>query len=345
LQLEPADPRINLELGAFYYKKKMFDEATGYFKNLLAKKPDPEIKTLAEGYLASMKSPGGGKKWGAILTGGMQYDSNVPLAANGVQLPVGSDRKGDWRGVLNLGLKGALLTSNEQQLTGSYSLYQTLHLHLTDFNLTQNLLDVTYKRKVSPLFSAKISAGFESIQLGGDPYLNDFTIAPGLFATFQEGMTTGVEYRFRNSYFKNSVIFPNNSERDGISHALIISHRQPISGSIALRAGYMFEREQADLTAWSSFSNSGNVGLAITLSKALLFDVSMDAAGKKFDEILTGATETRSDTALTGAASLTWQATEHLAVSAGYHYTNNSSNIKEFEYNRSITSIMFQGRY
>lgn len=338
LRLDPDNQRINLELGTFYYNKKMFDEASDYFENLLAKKPTSEIKRVAEGFLANIRSGSGGKKWVATLTGGMQYDSNVPLVAEGAALPAGINRKGDWRGVVNLGLKGALLSDNVQQLTGSYSLYQTAHIHLTDFNLTQNLLDVTYKRKVSQLLTAKMSVGYEFILLGRDSYLADFTLTPGLFATFKEGMTTGVEYRLRDSNFKNSATFPDNNQRDGIAHALLLNHRQAISSSVNLRVGYTFERDIADVTAWSSFSNSGNIGIAVSLPRALLFDVSLDAARKSFDEL-------RSDTTISGATSLTWQLAEHFALSTGYHYTKNSSNINGYDYNRSITSVMFQGRY
>jgi len=345
LRLDPGNQRINLELGSFYYNQKMYDEAGDYFENLLSLKLEPDMKTAAERYLATIRSRSAGKQWGVTLTGGMQYDSNVPLAADGVQLPVGTDRKGDWRGVLNLGLNGVAYRDNEQELSGSYSLYQTLHLHLTDFNLTQNILDITYKRKISPSLMAKISADFESILLGGDQFVNDFSLAPGLFATFQGEKKAGMEYRFRNSYFKNSAMFPTNSERDGMTHSLILSYRQPLTETLHLRAGYTFERELTDISSWSSISNMGSAGLAVSLPHALLFDISFDAVGKKYDEIQGTAAAIRSDTTLTGAASLTWQVAEYLGASIGYHYTNNASNISEYEYSRSITSIMFQGRY
>ena len=345
LRLDPGNPRINFELGTFYYNRKMFEEAGDYFENLLAQKPDPDMTAAAEGYLSAIRAQSGGKRWGAALTGGMQYDSNVPLVADSGPLPTGSDRKGDWRGVLNLGLNGVAFRDSRQELTGSYSLYQTLHLHLTDFNLTQNLFDVSYKRRISPLLVAKASGGFESILLGGNQFVNDFSITPGLFAAFREGMTTGLEYRFRDSFYKNSGLFSTNTDRNGITHSLLLSHRMPLSDMFMMRVGYTFDREIAKVSSWSANSHRVNAGLAVSLPKSLLLDVSLDAAGKKYDEASTGESTVRSDTTITGAISLTWQATEHFGASAGYHYTNNSSNISADEYSRGITSIMFQGRY
>jgi hypothetical protein len=345
LRLDPGNPRINLELGAYYYNQKMFDESGDYFDNLLALHPDPEMKTAADGYRAAIRSQSGSKRWGAALTGGVQYDSNVPLAADGGPLPVGIRRRGDLRGVLNLGLNGVALRDSKQELSGSYSLYQTLHLHLTDFNLTQNLFDVTYKRHISPLLSAKVSGEFESVLFGGKLFDNDFSIIPGMFAAFTEGMKTGVEYRFRDSYFHNTDIFPTNTDRNGVSHSIILSHRQRLSETLNLRVGYTFEREFATVSAWSSAAHLGSAGLAVSLPHSLLLDVSLEASARKYDEALAGETKIRSDSTVSGAVSLTWQAAERLGVSVGYHYTDNSSNISGYEYSRGITSAMVQGRY
>jgi hypothetical protein len=345
LRLDPGNPRINFELGTFYYNKKMYDEAGDYFENLLTQKPDPEMTAAAEGYVSAIRSQGGGKRWGVTLTGGMQYDSNVPLAADSGPLPGGTDRKSDLRGVFNLGINGVAIRDSQQELTGSYSLYQTIHLNLSDFNLTQNLLDVTYKRKISPIFVVKASGGFESILLGGNQFVNNFSVTPGLIATFQEGMTTGLEYRFRDSFYKNSTLFSTNTDRNGVTHSLLLSHRMPLSDIVTVRGGYTFDRESVKVSAWSSNSHRINAGLAVSLPNSLLLDLALDAAGKKYDEAMAGESTVRSDTAITAAFSLTWQASERFGVSAGYHYTANNSNISADEYSRGITSIMIQGRY
>lgn len=345
LRLDPANPRINLELGSYYYNRKMFEEAGDYFENLLAQQPDAEMKAAADGYLAAIRKQGSGKRWGVTATGGVQYDSNVPLAADSGPLPAGVSRKGDLRGLFNISLTGVALRDTQQELTGSYSFYQTAHLRLSDFNLTQNLIDVTYKRQVSPLLSARVSGSFESILLGGKLFDNDVNITPGLFAVFREGMISGFEYRLRGSSYSNSSTYPTNSDRNGVSHAVIISHRQQLSDTLNARAGYTYERDLAKVDAWSSSAHLGSAGLAVRLPESLLLDVTLDVAARKYDEALAGVTAARSDTTVTGGASLTWQQSERFGVSLGYSYTGNSSNVSGYDYSRSITSIMVQGRY
>ncbi len=345
LRLDPGNPRINLELGTFFYNRKMYEEAGDYFDTLLTLKPDPEIKTAAEGYLANIRGQSAGKRWGVTLMGGMQYDTNVPLAADPSLLPVGTDRMADWKWVVNFGLNGIAYRDSQQELTGSYSLYQTVHLHLSDFNLTQNSFDVTYKRHITPLLSAKLSGDFEMVRLGEKPFVNDYSITPGVLLTLPNGIAIGLDYRFRDSYYQDSDTFPTNSDRNGNIHSMILSYHQPLSETLNLRVGYTFDREFAKVSAWSSSSHTGNAGLAASLPYKLLLDLSMEAAAKNYDDILTGATELRSDTTLTGGATLIWQASEHLGLSLGYQYSKTTSNIEGYSNNRGITSIMFQGRY
>jgi hypothetical protein len=345
LRLDPGNQRINLELGTFYYNRHMYEESADFFENLLAQKPDPETVAAAEGYLANIRRLSSAKRWGITLMGGMEYDSNVPQVAAGGPLPVGIERKSDVRGVLNLGLTGTVFRDSHQELTAGYSLYQTLHVHLTDFNLTQNQLDISYKQQVSSLLTAKMSAGFESILMGGNQYVNDFSISPGVQAALVHDIIIGFDYRFRDSSYHNTDLFPTSTDRNGETHSIMLSYHQPLSEILNLRLGYTFEREITAVSAWSSSYHLGSAGLAVTLPHSLLLDVSAEASARDYDQILQGAEAIRSDTTVTGAASLTWMVNEHLAASVGYHYSNNSSNISGYEYRRNITSIMVQGRY
>ena len=342
---DQANPRINFELGTFYYNRTMFDEAVDYFENLQAQKPEPGLKAAAEAFLADIRGQIGGKRWGITLTGGMQYDTNVPLANAGTALPPGIDRRSDWREVLNLGITGVAYRDSQQELSAGYSLYRTIHLQLSEFNLTRNLFDISYKRQISPKSLAKVSGGIEYIDLGGNRFVSSYNVTPGLQTAFKEGMTTAMDFRFRNSTFKNSTIFPANTDRNGSSYSALLSHRQRLSELFTMRLGYTLNLDLADVDAWSSLSNTGSAGLAVSLTNRLLFDVSTEASLRKFDKIQTGAPEIRSDATLTGAATLTWQTFEQAGVSVGYHHIANSSNISGYDFTRGITSMLFQGKY
>ncbi|MEI6205261.1 MAG: hypothetical protein WCP20_00630 [Desulfuromonadales bacterium] len=345
LRQEPGNPRTNLELGTYYFNRKMYEESADYFENLLSLKPDIEMKAAAEGFLNNIRSQSSGKRWGLTVLGGMQYDSNVPLAASGVQLPTGIDRRGDWRGVANLMLTAIPVRTSDTELSLNYSLYQTLHLHLSDFDLTQNLLDVTLKEHFSPLFTARLSAAFESILLGGREYSRGVIINPGLNLTFAPGITTSLDYTFRQSYFENSPLFPTNSEREGTTHTFAINQRLQFFDLLHLRLGYAFDLEDTVVRSWGSKSHRGNAGLGVVLPFSLFVDFSGEASGRRYDDIQADTSGIRTDTTLAGAASVTWQPTSCCGITVGYHYTRNYSTIPSYEYIREITSILLQARF
>jgi tetratricopeptide (TPR) repeat protein len=345
LRLDPNNPRINLELGAFFYNSKLYEEASDYLETLLTLKPADDIREAGAKYLANIRGQSAGKRWGITLSGGMQYDTNVTLAADPTLLPVGSDRMGDWKGLINLGLNGIAYQDSRQELTGSYSLYQSLHLHLQDFNLTQNALDVTYKRRLSSLYSAKLSTDVESILLGGKQFVNDYSITPGALVTFDSGINLGLDYRFRKSFFKNSDTYATNTERNGTIHSIIFSYRHPLSETLILRGGYTFDRELTTVSVWSSSAHSGSAGLTASLPHAFMLDINAETTRRKYDDILAGASERRSDTTGTGGVALIWQASGQLSLSLDYKYSKNVSNIDGYSYTRGITTLMLNGRY
>jgi outer membrane usher protein FimD/PapC len=190
-----------------------------------------------------------------------------------------------------------------------------------------------------------VSFDFESVLLGGYSFVDGYSVNPGLLLTLKNGITTGLDYRFRASSFKNSGTYTTNTDRDGVTHSVVISYRQPLSETMSMRLAYNYDREDAKVSAWSSNSHRAVAGLAVSLPYRMMLDVSADVVGKEYDGILNGATAVRTDTTVAGAVSLTWQASEHMSTSIGYHYTNNSSNIGDYGYTRGITSIMLQGRY
>ena len=345
MRLDPNNPRVILELGIFYYNRKMFEESVDYLESLLAMRPDPETREAAQKYLDNIHGKSAGKRWGVTLSGGMQYDSNVSLAADPSLLPVGTDRMGDWKGIVNFGLNGVAYQDSRQELTGSYSLYQTLHFHLHDFNITQNAFDLSYKHRFSAICSAKLSTNFESTQLGDKPFVSGYSITPGLQLAFENEVNIGLDYRFHKSYFKNSDAYPTNTDRNGVIHSMIVNYNQQLSKTLILRGGYTFDRELAELSTWSSSTNTGTAGLTVSLPYALILDINGEAAARKYDENNPGDPEIRSDTTFSGGVAFIWQATERLSLSLDHKYSKNSSNIAGYSNTRGVSTIMLNGRY
>ena len=84
-------PRVDLELGALYFRMGSFDVARTYFQKALAGNPPPEIKNRINVYLAEINQQVAPERITGIFFSGIQYqsDANVAPGASLINSPLG----------------------------------------------------------------------------------------------------------------------------------------------------------------------------------------------------------------------------------------------------------------
>ena len=80
LLFNPNLPRVQLELGALYFRLGSFDAAQGYFEKALAANPPPDVKARVETYLAQIAQRNSPEHFGGLLFFGAQYQSDANVA-------------------------------------------------------------------------------------------------------------------------------------------------------------------------------------------------------------------------------------------------------------------------
>lgn len=349
LRQMPENPRTNYELGLLYAQRGQQAEAISYLEQTLNLHPSAELASATHTALVSLKSGPRQKSWTIQALAGMQYDSNVQLAAKDFAT---GEQKGDWRGVVTL--KGTILPVQTETTTLSlaYSLYQSLHFKLNDYNITRNLAELTVTHRLSPLFKTGLGYSFEWLFLGGDDYDRIHSITPSITMTPRCGADSTLEYRYQYLTYKdinlNSSSFPiDDSEFSGNGHQISFSQNLPVTERIRLQLGYAFELKNAENDNWNFRSHQGKLNILATLPGSLLLSIGAEIKDKSFYDqpLIPGTSTKRSDTAYTGAASLTWQSDSWYAITGSYHHTRNDSNNSSCDYTRGISSILFQARF
>jgi hypothetical protein len=349
LALEPGTPLTNLELGVYYYNKAMYDEAGDYFENLITITPGSEYSTTAQEYLRRIRQKTETKPWGIRFLAGMQYDSNVVLNADGTPLPSGVSRRSDWRGIINAGLDYKLVSGSKGALEASYSLYQSLHTRLSDFDITQNIVGLTGTYRLGAVATVRLGYGFEYLYLGGDAYDTAHTVAPALVFATSGGYNTSFEYRYRNTDFRNSAAFPANDDRSGGYHQAGATQRIPLGESMTGRIGFYHDEERTRSHTWNASGDRWQAGLTALLPLGFVFDVSGEYYRRTYPEFTQPLTVTdtpvRDDSAYSGSVSATKIFADNYGLTLSYYYTHNISDVAAYEYVRHITSLMFSARY
>jgi len=346
LLMNPQEPRTNLELGIYYYSKSIFEEAKDYLENTVRLAPDTEFSSKAEEYLKAIARRAAlAKPWMMNISAGIQYDSNVVLEAENGPLPQGISRKSDWSAVLYLKGQYNLLRSDNINSSISYSLYQSLHSKLSDFNITQHLLELKASCMILPSISLAGQYSFEYIFVGGNEYDYAHSISPSVVISEGRGLSAVIEYRYRNVRFKDSDLFVDNSDRTGTNNLIGITQNIPVNTSIIARIGYSHDEDSTRKDYWDYRGDRGFLGIKFNLPIRVLLDLYGEYYRKDYKGVNPFSGTERKDTIHTYSASLTRALTDRYSITIGESYIRNNSNIGLYDYRRAITSLFLNARF
>jgi hypothetical protein len=345
LSMNPQEPRTNLEIGIHYFGRGLYDEARDYFENTIKLSPDTDLSRRAEEYLRFIERKVAPKRWGLNISIGGQYDSNVVLNTEDSPLPQGISDESDWRGVLYLKGRYSMVTHEKGEGSIGYSLYQSLHSELHDFNITQHLAELRGRYGISPILDLRGAYSFEYVYVGGYDYDFAHSITPSIAIMEGKGFSTIVEYRYRDSHFMDSDLFANNSERTGVNNLIGITQNIPLRPSISARVGYTHDEDSTRKEYWDYKGDKGFMGVRFSMPYRVLLDIYGEYYRKGYEGVNPISGSKRRDTIQTYSASATKAFTERHSMTMGYSYIDNDSNLDIYTYKRGITSLFLNARF
>lgn len=346
--MNPEEPRVNLELGIYYFNKAIYDEAVDYFENTIELAPDTDFSARAKEYLKAIKEKekvAVKRPWALNISAGTQYDSNVVLDTEGSPLPPGISQKSDWRAVLYLKGRYNILTRERAEGSVGYSFYQSLHTELSDFNITQHLLELRLAYSISPSLNLRGAYSFEYVYVGGDEYDYAHSISPSLIISEGKGFSTIIEYRYRDIHFEDSDLFVNNSDRTGFNNLMGITQNIPLGSSILARVGYSHDEDSTRKDYWDYKGDKGFIGIKFNIPHKIILDLYGEYYSKDYDGINPISGSKREDIIRSCSASATKALGDRYSITIGQAYIDNDSNIDAYTYKRAITSIFFNVRF
>jgi tetratricopeptide (TPR) repeat protein len=80
LLFNPNLPRVQLELGALYFRMGSYAISRSYFEKVLAANPPPDVRERVDAYLDQIERASSNQHFGGIVFGGVQYQSDANLA-------------------------------------------------------------------------------------------------------------------------------------------------------------------------------------------------------------------------------------------------------------------------
>lgn len=393
---DPRDADAQYFLGVVLFKLREFDEAAAAFEKTLVLRPDNtqverslemarsreegELPALSVGVekvapidaLTRLRRPELLKRWDVHASFGVEYDSNVPLAAGETILvrppnqKVEADEEDDAAFLLSGGARYDLISRDDSLLRVEYDIFQSLHATVTDFDFQSQRPRATASYAIRPYLWAGVQGGYSYYRLDHRSYLGEPFAFP--FVSLLQGETglAQLTYRYGSSdYFST----PFDNVRNGENHEVGASYTYYWGTARFATLGYTYAVEDPShrfakgpvasaggqsvcYRSGSSvpvfpcprdFDNSSNeVRLSVGLPAwwktfvDLMYSYSYDAYTEK--NSAAGFRKQRYDSQHRILVQIMRPINEHLRVSLAYFGTINPSNIDLYDYQRHVVS-------
>lgn len=277
-----ADP--DLRPSAEYYaglallRQGKTDAARAELQQVMREQPQSDIGKAAQrtvsgkDVLPAEGVPATAKPWSLYGELGFQYDSNAVLAPSdaGVKIAEGIPRQSDGRAVIGLGGDYQLLDTDVGSLRVEYDFYQSIHFHLTEFDLQGHRvrLDATSARGS---LTYGISGIYDFYALDYQSFFQEGLGTPWIAVNEGDNAATQLYYTLRGRAFFREPYSP---ARNGINNAIGIRQYVDLGrlgpADWLLGFGYQFDAEDTtqNSAGANDFQNKGNqadIGLSFPL--------------------------------------------------------------------------------
>lgn len=371
--LQPFERAVELDpslaISAQYYRGlALFElerdaQARVAFEAARAADPDSSIGRNAQQYLATLQARERERRlWQVEGNISLQFDDNVILEPNDV--PMG--QQADGRVILGVTGRVTPWRTPVWQLGAEYSLYQSVHFRLHDFDIRTHVLGVAGRYKLRPV-TLRLAANYIHTSLDNSLFSEAFALQPSATIEATETLFTQASVHYRAEDYSGEVL-PGQARairrrdgwnvRPGLHQYWLFNKKQAYA-----RLGYHFEVQRSKGSDWDYNAHEISLGVQTPLWAGLILDV--NGAYNRYDYrnnnsfaccvdniqgvlgIFDPLTDTRKrfDERYTIGIALSRDLGPSLTLSAGYTHITNQSNLGFFDYHRNIVTLAVSGRY
>jgi hypothetical protein len=273
-------PRVDLELGALYFRMGSFDVARTYFQKVLASNPPPEIKERVNIYLSQISVQVAPERLTGLLFSGVQYqsDANVAPGASLINSPLGP--------VLlnNQFVKGA-----DANIFGSGSVLYTYDLG----NQSGDAIEATGNAFINHYFRfdrldlgfAEVTAGprfnfpaptdgvknasfkpyaiLNEVGLGENQYFWTYGVGAEWTAQVFDDVSVRTVFEFRQKKFSNAPERPLSTGLDGSDKIVSFQVKKPITANSEINLQFDYLNQSTQFPWYANQSYAGTAAYRI----------------------------------------------------------------------------------
>jgi Tetratricopeptide repeat len=246
LLFNPNLPRVQLELGALYFRMGSYKLAQTYFEKALASNPPPEVRAHVNDYLAQIARRGGRQQISGFVFFGLQYQSDANLAPGSplIHSPIGDvllNSQFVKRSDVNVFATGSVLYSYDLG-TQNRDTFEVGGVGFANHYSAVTRLDLgVVEATAGPRFrfpqplawvdeaSLKPYGIVDDVSLGGDQYFHTLGVGGEATATLWGDLRAKAIFEFRNKNFNDAPARPLSRGLNGSDKVFSLFLAKPIA--------------------------------------------------------------------------------------------------------------------
>lgn len=324
--------------GICWFKSDSLSKSMDAFEKVLNHPDAGSLADSAEQWLAAVKHREQAlRPYRVYVQLGLRYDDNVVLEPDDQDF---FSDESDWATVFYFSGNYDFFSESGFKLGAGYSHYQTWYRDLDEYDLTGSIGSIYGEYGMSP-FRFRLNYMPAYYWADNDSYLREHTIEPELFWRISPGLLTRLAYRYRDTdYFGDEG-------RSGHSNEVAAdSYWAFFGGGLRLFGGLGCEDYSA--TDDDEYYERWRIQLGVLFALPWKLELGLNGQYQEKDynnrDRFYGVE--REDEKLIGTVSLSRPIVyDWLRILGEYRYTNNDSNINDFDYDRNVTTLSVTASY
>jgi len=283
LLFNPNLPRVDLELGALYFRMGSFEIAQTYFQKAAAANPPPEVKARVDEYLAQIAAAERPSHFTGYLFAGVQYqsDANVAPGSPLINSPLGPvllssqfTKKSDF----NLFLTGSVLYSYDLgdqnrdaiEVTGTGFVNHYFRVSRLDLDFAEVTAGPRFRLPNPNLpnvqgLSVKPYVILNEVGLGGNQYFDTYGGGVEGTAVLWQDLAVKSTFEYRQKTFDNAPDRPLSTGLNGNDKLFTLTLTKPVPWipNSALSFQFDFLDQNTRFAFYSNKSYAGTVSYRV----------------------------------------------------------------------------------
>jgi len=263
---------------------------------------------------------------------GVRYDDNITVDESDA-----NSRRGDSSFLLRANLGADLIKKKKFSFSGRYSISQSLHDELTDFDLQIHGISLQAKTKIGKV-NVAANYRFNYIKLGGINFLEINSIRPNIGFLVAKKTYLTASYEYREHSFKDAALFDRNANRHtGATKAYFL-----LGKGKNITAGYKVGRHKATTADLSYWAHTVDAGLKLPVklaSKDATYRLRYQYRQKDYSGFDAGIGAVRGDKRHTMRTSLNVPFGKSFSAEFEYRYVDSNSNLASIDYNNHLLTF------